>query len=425
MKLHNRIRRVRVEKGLSQAEVCKGIISASHYSNFENGRYQLGTDILTLLAERLSVPNSYFSNWNEDDQLVEELLSRYEKKVECENLEDLEQFYELQKEEFLYISSVRQEFIYHLIRFKHLFKSNRLEEAKELYARFVLNAKKLYMPLERDSSQKYYYISGLYYYTSGQWDECIQCFKKAMEVSEDCLLRAKILYNLSLAAYRLFDYENALLYAKEAKNIYLNLHDWEKTADCYNLVAVLFREKGSLAESEKYISKGLHIIGELDESKQTKLYHNLALVKLDQGDYQNALEWIEKSIHLKKELDTSDSLFISYRIRLAIFLNKKDILSLRKNLKLAKKHIKTAMDRAHYLFIEAQTFYLLEDYRHYETSIMKSIELFESVGNWKNLRTAAEHYANYLGVNRSYKKAYEYQTLCTIALNNYMQRRLT
>ena len=45
LKLHNRIRRVRVEKGFSQAEVCKGIISASHYSNFENGRYQLGTDI--------------------------------------------------------------------------------------------------------------------------------------------------------------------------------------------------------------------------------------------------------------------------------------------------------------------------------------------------------------------------------------------
>ena len=163
MKLHNRIRRVRVEKGFSQAEVCKGIISASHYSNFENGRYQLGTDILTLLAERLSVPYSYFSNWNEDDQSVEELLNRYEEKVEGGNLEDLEQFYDLQKEQFTYISSVRQEFVYHLTRIEHLFKLNRLEEAKELYARFVLIAKKFYMPLERANSQKYYYVTGLYY----------------------------------------------------------------------------------------------------------------------------------------------------------------------------------------------------------------------------------------------------------------------
>ena len=98
------------------------------------------------------------------------------------------------------------------------------------------------------------------------------------------------------------------MYAKEAKNLYLNLHDWEKTGDCYNLIAVLLREKGSLAESEEYISKGLNIIGDLYETKQAKLYHNLALVKLDQGDYTKALEWIEKSIYLKTELDTSESL---------------------------------------------------------------------------------------------------------------------
>ena len=197
--------------------------------------------------------------------------------------------------------------------------------------------------------------------TSGQWDECIQNFKRVLEISGNKVFRAKITYNLSLAAYRLFDYESALMYAKEAKNLYLNLHDWEKTGDCYNLIAVLLREKGSLAESEEYISKGLNIIGDLYETKQAKLYHNLALVKLDQGDYSKALEWIEKSIHLKTELDTSEGLFISYRIRLEIILSKKDIISLRKNLKLAKMHIKTAEDRAHYLFIEAQTFYLLEE----------------------------------------------------------------
>ena len=145
----------------------------------------MGTDILTLLAERLSVPYSYFSNWNEDDQSVEELLNRYEEKVEGGNLEDLEQFYDLHKEQFTYISSVRQEFVYHLTRFEHLFKLNRLEEAKELYARFVLNAKKFYMPLERANSQKYYYVTGLYYYTSGQWDECIQNFKRVLEISDN------------------------------------------------------------------------------------------------------------------------------------------------------------------------------------------------------------------------------------------------
>lgn len=414
-----------MERGVSQAEVCKGIISASHYSNFENGRYQLGTDILTLLAERLAVPYSYFSNWNEEDPSLEELLSSYEKKVEIGELEEFERFYEREQEQFAYIPSVRQEFVYHLIRFKHLFKSNRYDEARQLYARYILDTKHSYLALDEGYSQVYYYISGLYYYALNQWEECIRHFNAAMKMSDDDLFRAKILYNLSLAAYRLFKYERALHYAKEAKNIYLNLHDWEKTADCYNLVAVLLRETGSLEESEMYISKALHLIGGEYAAKQTKLYHNLALVKFDQEDYQRALELIEKSLRLKTELDTDESLFISYRIRLAIYLNKKDILSLRQNLKLAQNYIATDGDRAHYLYIEAQTFYLLEDYPSYEKSIAKSIKLFESAKNWKYLKMAAEHYANHLGIHRSYKKAYEYQMVCTLALNNYMQRRLT
>ena len=71
------------------------------------------------------MPYSYFSNWNEDDQSVEELLNRYEEKVEGGNLEELEQFYDLHKEQFTYISLIRQEFVYHLTRFGHLFKLNR------------------------------------------------------------------------------------------------------------------------------------------------------------------------------------------------------------------------------------------------------------------------------------------------------------
>src|SRR5215203_7518636 len=54
-----RIRSVRLEMGLSQAEVAEGMLSASYVSLVESGRRQPATPALQHIAERLGVDIGY------------------------------------------------------------------------------------------------------------------------------------------------------------------------------------------------------------------------------------------------------------------------------------------------------------------------------------------------------------------------------
>ena len=400
---------------LSQAEICKGIISASHYSNIENGRYQPTIDILSLLAERLSVPVPYFTKSTEDNIQLEELLQVYEKKIKMEDTEKLNLFIQTNKKQFEFIPSLEQELNFNLLKFIHLVKASQIIEAKELYTQKIINMKNTQSTVNIPILHKYFYVSGLYYFFEREWSESLFFFKELLQISNDPLLKAKVSYNISLVSYNLFDYEEALQFAKEAKVMYLNLHRWEETGDCYNLIAVLLRENELFEESEIYLYKGLNIIGKDSNITRAKLHHNLALIKYNQGDYKEALEKIDTSIHIKEQTERND-LFISHRTRLNIFLKMEDTLSLKRELKIAQKHVQTSMDKAHFLFIKAQMHYLLEEFTYYEDSMKICVENYLLHKNWKNLKLAAEHYSTYLGEKKRYKQAFHYQKICTFAL---------
>ncbi|WP_420167139.1 helix-turn-helix domain-containing protein [Caldalkalibacillus thermarum] len=59
---------IRRSLGVSQEWVAKGIVSRSHYSNIENGRYMPAPDVLELIAKKLNVPDKYLIEHNVPDR---------------------------------------------------------------------------------------------------------------------------------------------------------------------------------------------------------------------------------------------------------------------------------------------------------------------------------------------------------------------
>lgn len=419
LNLGNRIRRVRNLNRLSQTATSKGIVSISHYSNIENGRYAASEDTLSLLASRLSVPSSYFINTHVVSNQMNEMLRMYEEMIERGDTEETQNFMESNRERFEFIASLQDEFYFRVLYFLDLINSKRVLEAAEFYKHHISCFDVIPSSLTNQMQQKYFFATGIYYFATNNYMESINYFQKSLQINNNTQLSAKISYNIALSYFNLYRYDEAISYVKEASNFYLNLHNWEKTGDCYNLLSILLREKRLLAEAEDFIHRGFDISNEGSFELRAKLFHNLALIKLDQGLYEEAIENINKSILLKQNIG-SVNLFISYKVKLDILLTNKDILSLKKELKHAQKYIKTKIDKANFQFIEANMHYLMEDYDSYENLIEQSIEAYLVQESWINLDPATDHYSSYLEERSKYKKALKIQKLCTLSVKKLL-----
>lgn len=414
-----RLKMLRKSKKISQQETCHGIISPSHYSNIETGRFEASEETLLLLAERLSVPAAYLYRIDKEDQEIQSLLRQYEKLIEAGEAESLSNFYDQNIDKFTYISSVRQELFFYLLKCIDLFRSDRFSN----FGRTYLAQVSLYVDedilstLDLAIQEKYFYVSGLYYYESGDFNKCIHHFANTLYLNSDPLLHARLTFNIALAHYQNYKYEEAQRYAYKAKDLYLNLHIWNKTADCYNLLGILYKEQKDLPAAENYIKKGLNILSDETEETYSKLLHNLALVSIEKQNYEKALGSINKSIQLKKEYGHG-ALFSSYRVKLNIYLDIEDVVSVTKWSVDARKACVTKLDEAHLQVIAAKSDYLLEWFSSYEELMEKSIKIYHDTKEWKSLKPLAEQLADYYAQKNQYKKAYELQQLCLLAIKS-------
>ncbi|WP_246111041.1 helix-turn-helix domain-containing protein [Sporosarcina luteola] len=411
--MHNRLKKIREIRGMKQAEVCHGILSASHYSNIEACRFTASADTMRLIAERLDVPYSYLTNLNSYSAELEELLLEYEKLIDLRNRKEMEQFLSKYKHEFQYIESISQEYHYFLLKFLELVSTNKIEEAVTHYDESISDIDTTIINYK--AYKNYLYASGLYNYYKRNYKESIKFYLETIDMDKS--YKSRLFYNISLCFYIQGLYSNALFYVKSANDLYLKEHKWDKVADCYNLISVIHLEMGDLRKAEKYIQKGLDIAYLSSKDIEPKLYHNLALIKKDQGDIESALNNTHKAIKLKKSLNAND-IFISYRLKLTIFSENRDVYNLTNTLKLAENCAKTPTELALLKYFDAQLNWLQGNYQQYEKGISKVVKVFLAHQDWISLKQASEHYSLYLEKDNKYKKALEQQKLCCLALEN-------
>lgn len=419
MHIGTRLKELRNLKGLTQVAVSQGITSAPHYSNIEGGHFVTSQDILVLLAKRLSVPTGYLTHGHATDKKITALLNQYEAILNEDRLEEALSFRETHAKNFTYVYSLHQELYFRLLRCSEFFKERKYEEFSQYYIETVVPC------IDRESltnlntfiREKYIYISGLYYYINANYQECIPLFVSALKMNEDPLLHAKLNFNIGLSYFRLLQYNDALKFVKRSKGYYLNLHNWKSTADCYNLIGVLYKGKKDFINAEIYIRKGLHIVGDTDKIRQARLQHNLALIYKEQGELNKALETINTSLILKEKYDLDD-LFITYHGKLIILSELQDEKLLSKTIESARSTCITKLNKIHLQVFEARLYLLQSNYSKYEKCMQQSIDYYFKQGRLDDLKDLAEELAEYYAERKQYKKAYELNKKCIIALKN-------
>ncbi|MFS0689283.1 helix-turn-helix transcriptional regulator [Sporosarcina sp. 179-K 8C2 HS] len=419
MHIGSRIRRLRESRGLNQKEASSGIISTSHYSNIESGRFEPSSDVLELLADRLDVPISYFQRIHEDDALLQNLLLEYEELLSS-NMKAIPQFIDKHHKRFAYISSIHQEIMFHLLKYTELVKLGRIPEAQAHYSSEVAHIpQKFFENASRALLEKYTYISGVYYYFKKDYMASISHFEDALHLTIEESLSAKINYNISLALYKLYDYGTAHVYAKRAKEQYLHMHNWVRSGDCYNLIAALYLAQHKQTEARRYIDKGFSVLGSPMSETHGRLYHNLATVLMKENDYALALKTVNQCIDLKKQLKCT-TLFDSQLLKLKILIRLGDLMALRESINRLQVSIQNELEQANLDYFEAKLYHALGEYELYEQKMKNCIYHLHENEDWNELKDAARHLSLHYETNKKYKNAFKFQELCIDAY-----RRLT
>ena len=414
-----RMKQIRNLRGMTQAKVSDGIISASHYSNIEGGRYIPPTETVNLLAERLSVPSSYLLGGTVDDKELTPLLKEYEDLLEIEKVEEATVFLEIHTTQFEYIPSLQQELHFNLLRCLHLFKCDDEATFTKQYEDKIAS----YIDQESASTlsgflqKRYNYIAALYHYIHHNHTASIHYQLRTLQLDEDQLTHAKLSFNIALSYFQLYQYREALDFVQKAKEIHLNLHNWTRVAECYNLLAVIHKVLKDFETAKMYITKGLHILDDDTQLTYAILLHNLALIHKEEKQYEQALSIINTSIRLKNAHGSAD-LFISLRAKADMLIELKDNVSTMVVIEEARNASKTELDCVHLQVIEGKYHLQQGHFSAYEKLTQASLDYYLKQKHWKCLKEISEDFAEYYAKRNQYKKAYTFNRLCILSITN-------
>jgi len=418
MHIGSRIQKLREEKRLSQKEASFGVISTSHYSNVECGRFVPSEDVLHLLADRFEVPVAYLLDSEKYDPVLQSLLEEYEELLSQET-DHISRFTTKHAAKFTYIPSLLQESTFNVLKYIDLVRAGEIKQAQIHYTKEIIHLSKTDIETNKPLLKNYLYISGLYCYFNKNYRQSISYSKAILELAREEETMAKAFYNMSLALFQLYDYADALDYVNKAQQQYINLHNWKAACDCYNLAATIFVEQNKISEANKQIQKGFSVLGDTVSETSAKLYHNLAYIQFREKNYYDALKTINQCIELKQKV-RSKNLIISYTLKISILFHLEDFKAIQGNLQQLQQFNLQERESIQLRYMESKMYFAVREFPLYERKMQGCIQYFRKNEEWKLLKEAARHLSLYYANHKKYKLAHQYQDLCILSYQRLM-----
>jgi len=404
-----RISFLRKEKNLDRLSVYKGIVSSSHFSNIESGRFEPSEETLSHLSDRLNVPRYYLTKHKILDPILERFLYKFKKSIEKETgdsdeiLKDLNELYP-------YIPSIIQEICYLILLTQYYFKKGKNSDAIDILNNklsfFIDESNVINLPVEYLSP--YYYIKGVYYYFKNNYLTSYIYFEKQSRIS-DPDIKGQVNYNISLTYWKRGDIKNALIYAKSALESYLREHKWRLACDAYNLIGVLYWEIEEIGKAEDFLKRGLELARQMElYLLESRFYHNLGLVENAKGNLDQSIAYLKQSLENKKETN-AQNITVTIRSLIEIFLDHNLIEKAKELLLELDQNFDNNNEEYYHLKILNARINLLDgNIEFFEKNMIESILYFEYSGIWREYIKHTKLLCDYYESTRQYKKANNY-----------------
>jgi len=421
MNLANRLKKIRISQKMDRVTLAKGILSYSHLSNIELGRYEPSEEMLIALAKRLKVDEGYLLKYKEKDSQFEELLILLKALVDTNDLNQAESIIKNIIKDYPVIFSIYQETFFYLLISYFKYKSNRVNDALKLFELEVLPLLENINVegLSSDFREVYYYIHGVNYFFKSDFYHSYQYFLRQMNLVKTNLLKAIVNYNVALTLYKLNNYHSAIKYAINALDLYLHERQWNKAADADNLLGALYLENQDLTNAEKHFLNAMEISNQYQlEDLKSRILHNLGLIYIWKKDVNKSLEYFHMSLELKKKFNKKNSLLATYCSIIDIYIEK-ELFDLTNVLLGEAKSMCDELDQQYHLQIrEAKLNLKSQKNKEYELLMNDSIDFFINNLQWKQVIEPAEELGDYYYNNKKYKAASMLYKVALKAKNN-------
>jgi HTH-type transcriptional regulator, quorum sensing regulator NprR len=300
MEIGTYLKYTRLQKNITQADLCVGICTPSYLSRIENNLILAEQEIYGLLFESLGLS---YEGIIQDNNDLEQRLEKWYKNMfffreTYENIPELK--------ELCAMSNPNNSIKFALIYCRYLILNQQIEIAEKKINSF----RKLNLPNEKNRNYFLYInLLMLFYYKTRKYSKAIQIGLKASEIDGFLSLGhdyevGAFNYNLGLNYKNIFIYDKCKFYTEKALNIFINGYYLEQAIDCHILLGISLNNLGKWNDSlqayqmVKRLLKYLH-----DKHHYTymgMIEHNIGYCYQNINDYENAIKHYTSSLDFKE-----------------------------------------------------------------------------------------------------------------------------
>jgi HTH-type transcriptional regulator, quorum sensing regulator NprR len=283
----------RTQRGITQAELSKGICSVPHLSKIENNSKEANEETISLLLKRLNIG---LEEMEEKEEEIKILLRRLDDKINFYLRDEIEEYYhKLVKIEHL-IPFSKYIYIYELYKFRYLIFKGLVEEAD--FQRAHLYKQKKNFSQHEDYLFRYY--NAIFLMWKGQFQNADDILDALHTENNKETTSGEFLYHRSLVKSSLEQSGHAIHFGKMALQLFMNQHNFTRILHTLMLLGINYTHSNIYEEAEECFH---HLIRNAELLKKEKLlpqiYHNMGHLQFKMKNAKEALYYYEKSLALQ------------------------------------------------------------------------------------------------------------------------------
>jgi HTH-type transcriptional regulator, quorum sensing regulator NprR len=300
--LGQKIRELRIRKGLTQSDLSAGLVTPSMISQIESDKANPSHSLLASIAEKLDTPIEYFLT---DTETQMEKVSEFKIAKALMATQGYEQaipmLKELEENPSPHVSSI--DVAYDLA--ECLLRVGEYATATERFEAVLDSAM-----ARNDNTVSLLVLNqlGELSFLEKNYPIAIHYWKKAHETIKkghpaELYLHAKIVQNLGAVYFKLGEHTEALQYYQESNELLEGSHHFKQIGDIYLNLSFTYRDMGEFEKAAEYSQFALSIFQSLNNIKLTiDVKAKYGIVKGETGNIDEAVQILKNCMDEYREI---------------------------------------------------------------------------------------------------------------------------
>src|SRR5699024_2997227 len=410
MEIGSYIKLQRVQQGMTQDELARGIVSMSYLSKIENQRAEASPDVISLLCTRLGIEID-----NEKDITIKDKCEEwYSMLFEVNDKEEIKKRFE-ELNELLQTVNSNNYIMFEIHKVRYFLVMGEYDNALEQ----INSLNEISNTFDNLHLYYWYKFKGNYNSLNGDDNQAIKLYELAEEKIKQIDLKneeaADLYYTIAVAHSKIRNTLEAIDYAERAIEVFQIEYNFIRCAQCHIVLGISYRRIKMYNQAIKNYNLAKHLGGLEQNNQIIQLANvNLGYLHSSKGDSHSAIYYFvevaeDPEVDLKTKLPAVTSLTKEYY---SIGKLDESKLLIEKGLEVFEQLHNNEAFKAHFYTFMIYKYVTEKDYGKFEESLIKEvIPYLQKNKQYAFLVDFANMLGEYFEKQAKYKEALKYYKL--------------